>query len=75
MASAGRVVQSDGFHLEFNRITTHATEPFNQREQKMALGTNQIRAETHAYSILTCILHEAGDFFSLGVDWLFSDSY
>ena len=38
MASAGRVVQSDVFHLEFNRITTPAMEPFNRLEQKMALG-------------------------------------
>ena len=37
MASAGGVVQSDVFHLEFNRITTPATEPFNRLEQKMAL--------------------------------------
>ena len=41
MASAGGVVQSDVFHLEFNRITTPATEPFNRLEQKMALVLHQ----------------------------------
>ena len=43
MASAGGVVQSDVFHLEFNRITTPATEPFNRLEQKMALFEEVLR--------------------------------
>ena len=34
MASAERVVQSDVFHIGFNRITTTAMEPFSRSKQK-----------------------------------------
>ena len=50
MASAERVVQSDVFHIGFNRITTTAMEPFSRSKQKMALLTAQMSSGTFQVS-------------------------